>query len=130
MPSKSHGFQFMSCGVKSLGGYTEFTVSATAKFVYRVPRIDLAGDLSGRGANKELVLLLGFEVQPPQTARLLVYSKAAMLHDVALAAGDDQILVHLESLGLPFSLSFVTGWNPGYTRGASWFFKGITGFVV
>ena len=98
--------------------------------VYRVPRIEISADLSGRGTNKELVLLLGFEVQPPQTARLLVYTKAAMLHDAALAAGDDQILVHLESLELAFNLSFVTAWNPGTTRGASWFFKGITGFVV
>jgi hypothetical protein len=82
-------------------------------------------DLSVYAATqKQLALLFGFEVlQGSSDGRVLVYSQAGLLADQKLVDGDNQFLLEIESLDLPFSLYFVHA-------GGSWLFTGLSGYVV
>ncbi len=83
--------------------------------------------LSGFGANKELALVFGFDAQ--SESRLLIYTNAGLLEDVTLVPGDNQFLMEVESLDA-LSLYFIHTRRDGSTSGGSWFFKGITGYVI
>ncbi len=91
------------------------------------PVITLNFDLRALGANKELALVFRFDAL--LNARLLIFSDAGQLGDVALIAGDDQFLMELEELG-PTDLYFIHSRKDGSNVGGDWFFKGITGWVV
>lgn len=92
-----------------------------------VPHIQLYYDLRSLGANKELALVFGFRAA--SNSRLLVFSSAGKLEDVRLVPGDNQFLIEVESLN-PLYLFFIHTWLEPHLRGGSWFFKGITGYVI
>ncbi len=89
--------------------------------------INLQYDLSSFGANKELALVFGFDAT--QQSRVLVYSSAAQLDDVTLEVGDNQFLLEVETVDLLY-LYFVHARHDGSNYGGSWFFRGITGYVI
>ena len=60
---------------------------------------------------------------PGVEGRVLVYSNAGLLQDQTLVYGDNQFLLEIESLDLPFQLNFVHA-------GGDWFFRGLSGYVV
>jgi len=75
-------------------------------------------------ANKQLALILGFDVlYSTVNARVLIYTDAGLLHDQTLMYGDNQILLEIESLDSFVNLYFVHA-------GGSWFFRGLSGYVV
>jgi len=75
-------------------------------------------------AHKQLALIFGFDVLSSSwPGRVLVYSYAGLLKDQELAYGDNQFLLEIESLDLPFELHF-------FHAGGSWFFRGLSGYVV
>jgi len=81
-------------------------------------------DLHNLGAQKELALIFGFDVlYNGFDGRVLVYSDAGLLHDQTLVYGDNQFLLHVESLSQPLNLYFVHA-------GGYWFFRGLSGYVV
>lgn len=83
------------------------------------------------GANKQLALIFGFDV--PYTpsgfgggsinGRVQVYSDAGLLYDQQLIYGDNQFLLAIESVDSPLNLYFIHVFG-------SWFFRGISGYVV
>ncbi len=92
--------------------------------------IQLYCDLQDYAPNKELALVFGFDVFPSPEARLLAYSGAGQLEDVTLTQGDNQFLMEVESLESPFWLYFIHARLPNSSNGGSWFFRGITGYVI
>ena len=82
-------------------------------------------DLGDYGAaHKQLALIFGFYVLDSSAdGRVLVYSDAGLLQDQKLVYGDNQFLLEIESLDLPLALYFIHA-------GGSWFFRGISGYVV
>ena len=76
------------------------------------------------GTKKELALIFGFDVLwSANPGRVLVYSNAGLLQDQQLVYGDNQFLLEIESLDLPLYLHFIHA-------GGSWFFRGLSGYVV
>jgi len=76
------------------------------------------------GANKQLALIFGFDVQYDSLpGRVLVYSDAGSLKDQQLVYGDNQFLLEIESLDLGLDLYFIHA-------GGNWFFRGLSGYVV
>jgi hypothetical protein len=75
------------------------------------------------GAGKELALVFGFNVPYSINGRVLVYLDGGLLHDQTLAVGDNQFMLLIESIDQPLNLYFVH-------VGGSWFFKGLSGYVV
>lgn len=55
--------------------------------------------------------------------RVLVYSDAGLLKDQQIVIDDNQFLVEIESLDLPFYLYFIHA-------GGYWLFRGLSGYVV
>jgi hypothetical protein len=75
-------------------------------------------------AYKQLALMFGFDVLIAAfPGRVLVYSDAALLQDLQLLYGDNQVLLEIESLDQPLGLSFIHA-------GGLWFFRGLSGYVV
>jgi hypothetical protein len=90
----------------------------------KVPNIEVYLDLTGYGTAKQLALVFGFEITfSTSPGRVLVYSDAGLISDQTLAAGDNQILLEIDSLDKPFHLYFVHA-------GGYWFFRGVSGYVV
>ena len=77
------------------------------------------------GANKSLALIFGFDVFSATNpgGRVLVYSDAGLLKDQQLVYGDNQFLLEIESLDLPFYVYFIHA-------GGNWFFRGLSGYVA
>jgi hypothetical protein len=76
------------------------------------------------GTQKQLALIFGFDVFFSNApGRVLVYSDAALLKDQQLVYGDNQFLLEIESLDLPFYVYFIHA-------GGYWFFRGLSGYVV
>jgi len=99
--------------------YAQWANRKKAQFL--LCRINLAGHAS---ALKQLALIFGFDVQNSfSPGRVLVYSDAGVLKDQTLIYGDDQFLLEVESLDQPFQLYFIHA-------GGSWFFRGLSGYVV
>ncbi|HEX4653416.1 MAG TPA: hypothetical protein VH227_04135 [Candidatus Udaeobacter sp.] len=76
--------------------------------------------------HKQLALIFGFDVQsssPQLPGRVLVYTNAGLIKDQELAYGDNQFLLEIESLDQGFILYFIHA-------GGSWFFRGLSGYVV
>lgn len=80
--------------------------------------------------NKQLALIFGFHViYPPNSgepdSRVLVYTNAGLLPggDQTLVYGDNQFLLLIDSLDQMIWLNFIHA-------GGSWFFKGLSGYVV
>ena len=76
-------------------------------------------------ANKQLALIFGFDVFYTSNpgGRVLVYSDAGLLQDQFLFSHDNQFLLEIDSLDLPLYLYFIHANH-------SWFFRGISGYVV
>jgi len=81
------------------------------------------------GTQKQLALIFGFDVLKVEQqgignvpGRVLVYSDAALLKDQELVYGDNQFLLEIESLDLPFYVYFIHA-------GGYWFFRGLS-YVV
>ena len=73
-----------------------------------------------------LALIFGFDVlYNTLPGHVLVYSDAGLLSggDQTLVYGDNQFLLEIESLDLPFNLYFIHA-------GGYWFFRGLSGYVV
>lgn len=94
----------------------------------RVPHVHLFFDLRSFGINKELALVFGFDAI--SESRLLIFSDAGQLSDETLAVGDDQFLIEIESLETNLSLYFIHAQKAGSSSGGSWFFRGVTGYVI
>jgi hypothetical protein len=93
----------------------------------KVPRIELQYDLNPFGANKELALIFGFDAL--STSRVLIYSDTEQLGDVTLNVGDNQFLMEVETIDY-MNLYFLHVQNANSAYGGSWFFRGITGYVI
>ncbi len=93
----------------------------------RSPHIQLDYNLSSFGANKELALVFGFDAT--LRSRLLVYSDSGQLADITLEVGDNQFLMEIESIDSMY-LYFIHARHDNSDYGGSWFFRGITGYVV
>ena len=75
-------------------------------------------------AQKQLALIFGFDVLYSfLPGNVLVYSNAGLLRNQQLVYGDNQFLLEIESLDLPLYLHFIHA-------GGSWFFRGLSGYVV
>jgi hypothetical protein len=85
--------------------------------------LELSCGLQDYGAQKQLALVFGFRVLYSTTGHVLVYSDAGLIHDRVLVTGDNQFLLEIDSLTLPFNLYFIHA-------GGFWVFKGITGYVI
>ena len=79
--------------------------------------------LQSYGHNKQLALIFGFDVLSSSSGRVLVYSDAGLIKDQQLVYGDNQFLLEIESLDLPFNLYFIHA-------GGFWSFTGLSGYVV
>jgi hypothetical protein len=84
--------------------------------------IECVFDLSVIGAQKQLALIFGFDLDGGP-ARVLVYSDAGRIQDVNLAPGDNQFLIEFDSLDQSTNLYFIHA-------GGSWYFRGISGYLV
>jgi hypothetical protein len=93
-----------------------------------VPHVDLEVDLSAFRANKELALVFGFDAIGE--SRVQIYSDAGILGDEILTVGDDQLLIEVESLDQRLDLYFIHSHPDGQPYSGSWFFRGITGYVI
>ena len=91
------------------------------------PHIRLCYYLSDLGTNKELALVFGFESS--SKSRILVYSDNGQLADIVLEEGDNQFLIEFESIDY-MDLYFIHARHDGRNYGGSWYFKGITGYVI
>ena len=91
----------------------------------KVRSLDLYLDLAGYGPQKQLALIFGFAIRPGWNlpGHVLVYSAAGLLHDQALAVGDNQFLLEIEALDVPLFLYLIHG-------GGEWLFNGISGYVI
>jgi hypothetical protein len=99
--------------------YSQWANQKKARFL--LSYINLAGYAA---ANKQLALIFGFDVLSSFfLGRVLVYSDAGLLKDQQLVYGDNQFLLEIESLDLPFYLYFIHA-------GGYWFFRGLSGYVV
>jgi hypothetical protein len=98
--------------------YSNWTNRKKCRFVLLMCR------LQAYGPQKQLALVFGFDVLfAAVNARLLIYSDAGLLQDQTLMHGDNQFLLEVDSLSPPINLYFIHA-------GGSWFFKGITGYVI
>jgi len=86
-----------------------------------VPFLQLSFDLTTFGAARQLALI--FQFSAPTGGRVQIYNDAVLLHDQTLASGDSQLLLEIDTLTSPVYLYFVHA-------GGSWFFKGISGYLV
>jgi hypothetical protein len=93
----------------------------------KVPRIELLYDLSSFGVNKELALIFGFDAT--SKSRVLIYSDTEQLGDVTLNIGDNQFLIEIETVDY-MNLYFLHVQNTNSAYGGTWFFRGITGYVI
>jgi hypothetical protein len=79
------------------------------------------------GSPKQLAVVFGFDVPYSpvvgSAARVLVYSYAGLLSDQTLEYGDSQLLLEIESLIQPVHLYFIHA-------SASWYFRGLSGYLV
>jgi hypothetical protein len=99
--------------------YAQWASRKKARFLQSF--INLRGYAFG---HKQLALIFGFDVQfSSYPGRVLVYSDAGLIKDQALAYGDNQFLLEIESLDLGFYLYFIHA-------GGHWFFRGLSGYVV
>jgi hypothetical protein len=99
--------------------YAQWPIRKNAQFL--VSTINLQ---SYAAAHKQLALIFGFDVPYSSLpGRVLVYTDAGLLQDQQLAYGDNQFLLEIESLDLQFNLYFIHA-------GGSWFFRGLSGYVV
>ena len=96
-----------------------------ARYLY--PIINLQ---SYAAANKQLVLIFGFDVMYPANmgypdSRVLVYTPAGLLPggDQTLVYGDNQFVLEIDSLDQMIWLSFIHA-------GGYWSFRGLSGYVV
>lgn len=82
-------------------------------------------ELSGYEAeNKQLALIFGFDVPSSyDPGRVLVYTDGGLIKDQTLAYGDNQFLLEIESLDSAIFLYFIHA-------GGTWFFRGLSGYVV
>ncbi len=99
--------------------YAQWANRKKARFL--VSYISLLGYAA---AYKQLALIFGFDVPfSSWPGRVLVYSNAGLIKDQELAYGDNQFLLEIESLDLGFNLYFLHA-------GGTWFFRGLSGYVV
>jgi len=86
--------------------------------------LHLAVGLKAYGPQKQLALVFGFDVlSAASNARVQIYSDAGLLHDQTMVKGDNQFLLEIDSLTQWINLYFIHA-------GGSWFFKGLTGYVI
>ena len=76
------------------------------------------------GSNKQLALVFAFDVMFSTIGgRVQVYSDAGLIKDQAIAYGDNQFMLEIESVDQWLNLYFIH-------TGGYWFFKGLSGYVV
>lgn len=99
------------------------------------PRVRLQYDLSSFEPYKEVALTFRFATEAD--SRVLVYTDAEFVGEEILHAGDDQILIEVEStasLSLYFLHvnldNFVYDNLEGFALEGSWYFRGIDGYIV
>lgn len=85
----------------------------------RAPFLELYANLAAYGTAKQLALIFGFS----GSGRVQIYNDAGLISDQTLASGDNQFLLEIDSLNSEFRLYFVH-------VGGSWFFTGLSGYVV
>lgn len=85
-------------------------------------------NLASFGTHKELALIFGFDAI--SESRLLIFSDAEQLGDEVLNVGDNQFLIVSEGLDTTLNLYFIHAHRAAASSGGSWFFQGITGYVV
>ena len=83
-------------------------------------------NLTSLGANKQLALIFGFEAH---SGRIQIFTAAGQIGDQMLDRDDSQFLLVSETLESTFLYFIHTGFE-GSPYGGTWFFKGITGYVV
>jgi hypothetical protein len=98
------------------GDYTQWVNRVKA------PLLKAYVDMTAFGAAKQLALIFGFQAASPD-ARVQVYTDAQKITDQTLALTDNQFLLQIDSLDTPLWLYFIH-------TGGSWFFKGLSGYVV
>jgi hypothetical protein len=90
----------------------------------RAPFLELYVNLTGPGKAKQLALIFGFGIPTGGlSGRVQVYNDAGLISDQTLASSDSQFLLEIESLDNEFRLYFVH-------VGGSWFFNGLSGYLV
>lgn len=101
--------------------YRQYANRKKAPFLESFFQLQFLG--AGGSANRQLVLIFGFDVYSNSPGRLLIYSDAGRLKDQQLVPGDNQFVLEIESLVYGFSLYFIH-------VGGSWFFRGLSGYVI
>ena len=87
----------------------------------KVPHLELISTMTAY--KKELALIFGFDTTMVIGGRVLVYDDAGLISDQTLELGDNQFLIHVESLATQIHLYFIHAGGP-------WSFAGISGYVV
>jgi len=92
-----------------------------------VPHIVCYYNLSDFKPHKEVALTFRFDAY--MESRILVYTIAGLLDEEVLHVGDNQFLIEVESTDA-LTLNFIHANLDGSTKGGSWFFRGIDGFIA
>ncbi len=94
-----------------------------------VPHIELYYDLSSLGTKKELALVFSFTASSDSSLFISTLGSSSPLAEETLTVGDNQFLIEVETLD-PLSLHFIHVNKEGSPWGGSWFFQGISGYVI
>ena len=95
--------------------YSQWSTRRTARF------LEASIQITPTGARQQLILIFGFDTC--WGGRVQVYTDAGLLSDQILAGGDNQFAIEIDSLDQAINLYFVHA-------GGSWFFRGISGYLV
>jgi hypothetical protein len=93
----------------------------------RVPRVQLAYNLSSFGPNKEVALTFRFDAI--SESRVLVCMENELVGEEILHVGDNQFLIEVESTAR-LLLQFLHVNRDGFGSGGNWFFQGIDGYIA
>jgi hypothetical protein len=107
---------------------TDYSISSN---LCRVPHIRLQYDLGplNVGGNKELALVFSFTAESNSNLLICALGNPSPLAKEVLATGDDQFMIGVETLD-PFELYFISTRDEQTGLSGSWYFRGISGYIV
>lgn len=99
----------------------------------QVAHVALRYDLTSFGRRRKLNLVFAYDIEamPTYESQLLVYSDYEQLSEQILSSGIKRFYVEIESIGSDsMNIYFISAKFPNSSRGGTWFFRGISGYVI